>query len=385
MNEATAKEAGDNDPSYVPTIDLIDLLVPLLLHWRSLSAVAVTAGLIAAGIAFSMPKYYLSRTVFLPPQQQQSAASSALAQLGALSGLAGATAGIRTPGDQYVALLESQLVADRIIDAMGLMKVYEAEFRFEARDQLRSNSRISLGRKDGLITIDVEDRDPQRAADIANRYVDELRRLGNELALTEAQQRRAFMEQQLKLTRMKLAAAQSDLAASGFDQGALKADARAASESYARLRAEVAAAEIRLKSLQLRLSDNTPEVRASASTLEALRNQLARAEVGNGDPKQGHNYISKFREYKYQETLFELFARQYEAAKVDESREGALIQVVDVAKPAEWKSRPRRAVIVIGGVLGATLAVALFIVMRHLTVRRSGNSIRERVRAARAA
>ena len=323
-------------------IELLDLALPLVQHWRLLVLAPLLLGLAALGGTFLIQPTFTSRTVFLPPQQQQSAAASAIASLGALSGLAGAAAGIKSPADQYVALLQSTTVADRLIDEFKLMQVYDRKFRFETRKELAENARISLGKKDGLITVEVDDVDPQRAADIANRHVDELRRLGAQLALTEAQQRRVFFENQLKKTRDDLTAAQQALQASGFNPGALKAEPKAAAEGYARMRAEVTAAEVRLQTLRRNYSDTTPEVAQAQATLGALRAQLSRVEAST-DLTGGPDYVSKFREFKYQETLFELFSRQYELARLDESREGALIQVVDVAQPAEHKSKPKRA------------------------------------------
>ncbi len=345
-------------------IDLLDLALPLLQHWKLLAFAPLLAGVAALGTTYLIQPTFSSRTVFLPPQQQQSAAASVVASLGALSGLAGAAAGIKSPADQYVALLQSTTVADRLIDEFKLMQVYEREYRFETRKELAGNTRISLGKKDGLITVEVDDVDPQRAADIANRQVDELRRLSAQLALTEAQQRRVFFETQLKKTRDALSTAQLALQASGFNPGALKAEPKAAAEGYARLRAEVTAAEVRLQTLRRNLSDTTPEVAQAQATLGALRAQLAKAEAST-DLTGGPDYVGKFREFKYQETLFELFARQYELARLDESREGAMIQVVDVAKPAEHKSKPKRALIAIATTLAALLLLAGFVVTRH--------------------
>jgi uncharacterized protein involved in exopolysaccharide biosynthesis len=345
-------------------IDLLDLALPLLQHWKLLVAAPLLAGVVALGGTYLIQPSFTSRTVFLPPQQHQSAAASALASLGALSGLAGAAAGVKSPADQYVALLQSVTVADRLVDEFKLMQVYESKFRFQARKALAENARVTLGKKDGLITVEVDDVDPQRAADMANRHVDELRRLTSGLALTEAQQRRAFFEGQLKKTRDDLTTAQQALQASGFNPGALKAEPRAAAEAYARLKAEVTAAEVRLQTLRRNLSDTTPEVAQAVTMLAALRAELAKAEAST-DPSGSQDFISKFREFKYQETLFELFSRQYELARLDESREGALIQVVDVAKPAEHKSKPKRAITALATTLAAGLLLSAFVIVRH--------------------
>jgi uncharacterized protein involved in exopolysaccharide biosynthesis len=345
-------------------ISLVDLARTLASNWKLLLIGPLLTGAAALGLTYAITPTFEAKTMFLPPQQQQSAAAAAIAQLGALSSLAGGAANIKTPADQYVALLQSTTVADRLIDEFKLQEVYDVEYRFLAREELARNVRVALGKKDGLITVEVEDASAQRAADMANRYIDELQHLTKRLALTEAQQRRVFFEKQLAQARDDLAKAQDELQASGFSAGALRADARASAEGYARLRAEATAAEVRLQTLRRNLADAAPEVQQTMSAVAALRSQLAKLEAAtdlNGSP----DYVSKFREFKYQETLFELMARQYELARVDESREGALIQVVDVAKPAERKSKPKRVLIAAAAVLASLILLAGFVFTRQ--------------------
>jgi len=303
---------------------------------------SLLVGLAALGLTFVVKPTFTARTVFLPPPSQQSAALAALGSLSGLSGLAGAAATGRSPAEQFVSLMLTRTVSDRIIDRFGLLQVYGEELRAEARKTLAESVRITLGRRDGLITVEVDDSDSQRAADMANAYIDELRKLSATLAVTEAQQRRAFFERQLARTKEALTKAQEALEASGVSAGTLRAEPKAAAESFARLRAEVMSAEVRLQMLRGSLSDNTPEVQRQAAAVNTLRSQLEALRT-SGDEREGPDYISKYREFKYQETLFELFSRQYEMARVDEAREGALIQVVELAEPAEKKSRPKRA------------------------------------------
>jgi capsule polysaccharide export protein KpsE/RkpR len=182
--------------------------------------------------------------------------------------------------------------------------------------------------------------------------------------VSDAQQRRKFFEQQLRQTQEKLVQAQQALQASGFTQGALKAEPKSAAEGYARLRAEVTAAEVRLQTLRGSLSDTAPEVQQQQNALTALRSQLARLEQ-TADARGGADYVGKYREFKYQETLFDLFAKQYELARVDESREGALIQVVDPATSPEKKSKPKRAIVALAATLSSALALIGFVLVRR--------------------
>jgi uncharacterized protein involved in exopolysaccharide biosynthesis len=359
--DPVARDGADSDDG----MDLFGLFEMLARHLKLLVAGPLLAGFVAFGVTYLSAPTFTAATTFLPPQQQQSAAASLLASLGPLAGLAGGAGGaIRGPADQYVALMQSVTVSDRIIDRFGLMQEYEVKLRMHARKALANSVRITVGKRDGLITVEVDDKSPTRAAEIANRYVDELRHMTSTIAVTEAQQRRVFFEQQLQQTKEKLTSAQLALESSGFSQGAIKAEPKAAAEGYARLRAEITAAEVRLQAMRGNLVDETPEVRQQQATVSALRSQMARMEQSS-DTRGGPDYVSKYREFKYQETLFELFARQYELARADESREGALIQVVDRATPPEWKSKPKRAITAIVVSLATALLLVVAVTMRY--------------------
>lgn len=338
-------------------ISLVELVTALWAHWKLIVGGSVLAGLIGFGLASLIPPTFTAKTVILPPQQQQSGVSAALSSLGSLAGLAGGA--VKTPADQYIAFMQSETIGNRIIDQYKLMEVYESKFRVDALKALSQRVRLQAGKKDGLITIEVDDESPQRSADIANSYVDGLRDLTNTLAVTEAQQRRVFFERQLDSAKTKLTQAQMALQGSGFNAGALKAEPKAAAESYAKLKAEVTSGEVKLQSLRGMLADNAPEVMQQQTTLAALRRQLASLEVST-PARTDVDYIGRYREFKYQETLFDLFAKQYELARVDESREGALVQVLDVATVPERKSKPKRGLIAMGSAVLIGMLACLF-------------------------
>lgn len=308
-------------------------------------------------LALVIPPVFTGRAAFISPQPQQGPAA-ALASLGALSSIAGVAAGVKAPIDQYVSLLQSVTIADRIVDKFKLREIYDKKLNVDTRKELWQRLHITSGKKDNLIVVEVDDTDPKRAADLANTFISELRILSNGLALTEAQQRRAFFEQHLNATRDRLSQAQLALQKSGVNAGALKNEPKSAAESYARTKALVAATEVRLSALRKTLSDNAVEVQQQVATLAGLRAQLNSIEKPTNNPGD-QDYVGAYREFKYQETLFEIYSRQFELAKLDESRDGLLFQVVDVASPPERKSKPKRAAITLGGVaLGALASLA---------------------------
>lgn len=369
MSEPTITGPVASDVSSEMTIsDMVQLIRARL---KVLTIVPLAAGLTALAASYLIPPSYTAATTFLPPQQAQSGAALALASLGPLAGLAGNAAGLSSSGDRYVSLMQSVTVSDRIIGQFKLLDVYNVTFGVDARKKLANNARFRFSKRDGLVTVEVDDTSPQRAADMANRYVEELRRLTGTLDLTEAQQRRAFFERHLKASREQLAQAQQALESSGLGTGALKAEPKAAAEAYARLRAEATAAELRLTLARGSMAESTPEVRQQLAVVSALRDQLALAERAT-EPTGGPGYVGKYREFKYREALFEIYARQFEVARADESRESALIQIVDPATPPERKSSPQRAVIAIMTTLAAALLLAVWVFFRHATRSKTG-------------
>ena len=349
-------------------ISLLDLLQVVVDNLRLLVLAPLAVGVLTLGYTYTIAPTFNATTTFLPPQQQQSGAAAMLAGLGALGGLAGAVGGIKSPTDQYVAFLKSNSVQDALIERFRLTDRYGSEFRTGTRAALAGNVQIASG-KDGLISIDASDTEPAFAAQLANAHVEELRILLNRIAVTEAQQRRLFFENQLNATKDNLVTAEQALKSSGVNSGVLNANPQAAVEGLARLTAGIRAQEIKLASMRGYLTESAPDFKQAQVEMAALRGQLARYEreqpVLAGDNKDASDYIAKYRDFKYQETLFELFTKQYEMARIDESREGSVIQVLDIAETPELKSKPKKAQIATVATLATGFAMLLFVFIRQ--------------------
>ena len=357
--------AGEPAPLADDEISLLDLLQVVVDNLRLLVLGPLAVGLVTLGITFAIAPTFTATTNFMPPQQQASGAASLLSSLGALGGLAGAASGLKSPADQYVAFLKSRTVEDALVDRFNLLERYEAKFRQDARKTLGANVQITSG-KDGLITVDASDEDPEFSAELANAHVEELGKLLSRLAVTEAQQRRVFFEKQLASAKDNLTKAEQALKASGVNSSALKASPAAAVEGLAKLKASIAAQEIKLASMRGYLAESAPDFKQAQTELAAMRAQMSRSEASEpGDAIGQSDYISKFRDYKYFETLYELFAKQYEIARVDESRDGAIIQVVDTAQPPEHKSKPQKAIIFLISLLASAFGLLMFVFVRQ--------------------
>jgi uncharacterized protein involved in exopolysaccharide biosynthesis len=344
-------------------ISLLDLLQVVADNLRLLVLGPLAAGLLALGISFAIPPTFTATTKIMIPQQQQGGAAAMLSSLGALGGLAGAASGLKNPGDQYVAFLKSRTVQDALVDRFKLLDLYEVKSREDARKGLDGNIVVASG-KDGLITIDASDKDAVFAAQLANGNVEELRNFLGRLALTEAQQRRVFFEKQLTNAKDNLTKAEQALKASGVNTGALKASPGAAVEGLAKLKAGITSQEIKLASMRGYLTESAPDFKQAQTELAAMRSQMSFAE--KAEPARGgdSDYVARYREFKYHETLFDLFAKQYEMARVDESREGAAIQVVDLAIAPERKVKPKKASMAITATLASGFALLLFVFIR---------------------
>jgi len=358
-NEGTSTEG---------TVDFLDvLLVVTRARWR-IGLVVTVAALLSVMLALLLPRYYKGKTTLLPPQSNQQSTNLLAGQLTALTGLNPRDLGVKNQNDLYVGLLKSESIANSLIVRFKLQEVYRRHRLVDARARLAKLSDINAG-KEGLITITVQDRDPKRAADLANGYVEELQRLSQGLALTEAGQRRMFFEQQIRKCRQELDEAQAALAETQRRTGVIEveANAKALVEQIGIVRGQLSAKEAEAQSMRAFATKDNPDLRFAAEQATALRAQLAKLERGAGDGDSGSTgklsagaveYARKWRDVKYQETLFELLSTQYESARLDEAKEGTVFQVVDKASPPEKPSFPPRLLIVAGvTVLGGILAV----------------------------
>ncbi len=362
-NANSNAQASMGDMQDDDEISLLDLLQVVVDNLRLLVLGPLVCGLAALGYSFTIPPSYTAKTQFLPPQQQQSSTASMLASLGALGGLAGAATSLKSPADQYIAFMKSVSVQDALIERFKLVEKYEAKLKTDARLALTGSVRIASG-KDGLIGVEVDDKDPKFAADLANAHVDELRNLLARLAVTEAQKRRMFFEKQLQITKENFTKADLALKASGINSSVLKSSPASAVEAVARFKAGISVQEVKLGTMRNYLTESSPDFKLALSELASLKSQLSKAEKEEPASNGATDYVAKYREFKYQETMFELFAKQFELAKVDESREGAEIQVLDVAEPPERNAKPKKTMIAVITTVASGFALLLFVFIR---------------------
>lgn len=342
-------------------LQLTDYLVILSKKRRFILCFSVCACVLAAGIVLILPNQYTAETAILPPAQS-SASATIMSQLGgggALGAAAGASLGLKNPADLYVSLFRSRTVEDDVIQRFGLLGRYHKKIASDGRKAFEEHSRVALGAKDGLIRISVTDRDPNLAAEITNFYVDAFRKLSANLAISEASQRRLFFQQQLLEAKENLATADEALKGTQQSTGVVQIDSQTKSliESAAALRAQIVAKDVQLQGMRTYATDDNPQMLETKQELAALQAQLGKLGGSDQDsglmvpkgkiPEAELEYIRRLRDVKYYDTMSELIARQLEMAKLDEARQGAVVQVVEAAIAPDKKSAPKRTIIVL--------------------------------------
>jgi tyrosine-protein kinase Etk/Wzc len=380
-------EHAEQDSHIAPepkSFDLFDFLLVLSEYRKTITLSIGISTAIGILICIFVRPTFTATAIILPPQQGQSLATM-MGQLSALASLAGAAGGnnaFKTPADMYIGILESRTIADNLISKYHLQELYKARGMEDARLALKNNSRFLAG-KDGLIHINVEDHDPNRASELTNAYVDELYSMNSHLAITEAAQRRVFFDQELADEKSALGTAEEELKKTAQQTGIIHLGGQAESiiRSLAVLRAEIASREVEINSMRMFATEQNPVTVRIREEINALRQQLSKLE---NDPRSQEltdtvgisvermpavslEYVRKLRDVKYHETLYELLAKQYEAARIDEAKAAPVIQVVDRAVPPDKKSGPHRLWILLGcGLMGFVIGYVVAIVTRAL-------------------
>ena len=344
-------------------ISLIDLAITLAKHKKLIIGAPLIVAIVVAIYSFFIPPIYTADVQMLPPQQQSSA-SAMLSQLGALGGMAGA-AGIKNPNDTYVAMLKSRTIQDSMIKRFKLQAVYKTKTPEKTRTALNGATKVTVG-KEGIIGISVDDESPQRAAILANGYVDALQQMTQIFAVTEASHRRLFYEKQLLQAKHNLGDAEIALKQLQEKTGIIHLDSQAqlGIGTAANIKGQIAMKEVELGAMRTFATGNNPDLVRTQQTISGLQAQLAKIETGTVSsskvPETGLEYIRKTRDFKYAETIYEVLAKQFEMAKIDEAKESSVIQVLDKAMPPEQKSKPKRSMMVLIAALATGFLTILY-------------------------
>jgi tyrosine-protein kinase Etk/Wzc len=355
MQQPDTSGAGSSSPSPPPSV--LDYLLVIAKHRRMIFLTTFGAALITALITLLLPSIYTAKAMVIPIDDDKGGMSVLMSQLSGLAGMAGAAGGAigaKTTGNLYVTMLKSETVKDPIIDRFKLIDLYEAKYRSDVYKKLDEIAVVSLGKKDGVVTIMVDDKDPKRVADMANAYVEELGKLAAGLNMAGAGKNRLFLEKRIAEARADLSRAEDALKNFQSKNKAISVtdQAQATIAGVAQLRAQLAIKEVELGTLKRQFTDTSQEVKTARAMVANLRAQIGGLEgkgggtssmptVGNM-PQLGQEYMRLMREFKIQEAVVEMLTKQYEVSKLSETKDVAPFQVLQKATVPERRTKPKR-------------------------------------------
>ncbi|BDV43452.1 polysaccharide chain length determinant protein [Geotalea uraniireducens] len=386
QQQSTETNHGFSDPS--ETLDILEYLEIIAARKKVIIYTTGIAFLLSVVVSFSLPKIYSSTAMILPPQQDPGMLGLMVGQMGGsgMANLANDLLGAGNSADTYVSILNSNAVSDAIIDRFNLMKVYDDRYRFDTYKSLDKNVDISAGKKDGIISITVEDEDPQRAANMANAYVEELEKLTVQLNVTGASENKNYLEQRLVKSKGDLSKAEDAVKdfQSKYKMVSVSDQAAATIEGIAQIKAQLVSQEMQLAVLRRQFTDSSDEVISTKTSIANLKSQLDRLEgsrAGGAIPGVGavpelkEQYIRLMREFKIQEALVELLTKQYEMTKLSEAKDVTSIQVIQHARVPDKKTKPKRLIIIMSATFLGGISAILYIVMRNCFANMQSNDI----------
>lgn len=358
-------------------ISLIDIFKIFWNRRKLITGFTVLFAFISLGYSLSLSPVYRAECRILPPGQGGSRSSSLLAQMGGLADFIGISGG-STSGQLMIGILQGDTVVDAIIDRFDLMKQYDQEIRLRMREKVvKSILEVESDSKSGIISVAALDEEPDRAAELANAFVEELQKQLQGLSLTEASQRRVFFETQLRQSQEALSEAEDAMLRYQQSSGivVLEPQMQALLSAITNLRAQIAAKNVEISALSTYAKRDNPQLKVARSELEAMNKELQRLEAeqrkagtaNEGDvlssisqvPELGMEYQRYARDLKFATAMYEMMLRQVEAAKLDEAKDYSTVQIIDPAKAPDYKFKPRRArICIIGTVLGMFLGLA---------------------------
>jgi len=353
-------------------INLLDLFQVVLKRKKMIAQIVAGAIVLSVVVSLLLPKMFTATARILPPQEASGGVSALLSQTGGmLGGLAGGLIGGGSSSDLYVGILQNRSIADNLIDKFDLHELYGRKYREDIYKKLAKLTSISVSRKDQIISVAVEDREPRRAADMANAYVQMLDKINRTVNITAGHRKRVFLENRLKTVKEDLAKAETALKEFQEEHKivALEEQAKAAIEGAAKIKGEIITTETELEVLKQFGTERQNEAVMLKSKITELQRQLDKIETGipgnnplkstnpgkensnlfipfNKMPALGLELMRLMREAKIQEKVFELMTTQFEMAKIEEAKDVNTIQVLDEAVAPDKKSKPKRRLIV---------------------------------------
>lgn len=377
---------------------LFEYLTVLFKHKKLIGTITGGACILSVIISLLLPKVYTAKVSILPPhnsplQDMGFSLMSPGPSIGSGSGIGGLL-GAGSPADLWVGILKSRTVKDSIIERFNLVKIYDAKTLDETREVLNERVQVSKQKKEEIIVVAVDDEDPEKAAAMANAFVEELDRVNKNVVMTSGKKARIFIEKRLDEATSLLSKTEEDIRSFQERNKVFKLEeqSKAMIEAIGAVKGQLIAKEVALQTLLSYASASNPEVKLLKTEIAELKSKLKELDEGGAEhgkdifipsakiPSISLKYVRFLRDAKFEETLFQLLTQQYEMARIQEAKDSPTVQVLDVAVPPQEKSRPKRAFIVLASTFTAgLLAVFLAFVSERLQAENTDGSIARRL------
>jgi uncharacterized protein involved in exopolysaccharide biosynthesis len=341
--------------------------------------------IVVTTLALLSPKWYKSTASVFPAEKADLFGLEGISSLAknfsparALSALGG-----NPELDRYMAILKSGRVLGAVIEKFALARVYEISSYINEKTtkELLNNTEFTV-ESEGNLTITVYDKDPQRAADMANFFVEMLNKTNSELQALNARGNRQFIEERHKKNMVDLAAAEDSLRVFQKRYGiiAMPEQTEASIKAAAEITAQLALKEVHVGVLRRTQSTDNPAVVAGQIEIDELRNKLSQmgssgAGIGkemkvfvpfNKVPDLGMEYLRRYRDVEIQYKILQFITPLYEQAKVEERRQTPSVIVLDKAGPAERKAKPKVSLYGLIALVSSLLVSILYVFFKEL-------------------
>lgn len=360
-----------NNPIPPGEVDLFSALAILLAHRRMIARNVALAALFFIVLGLIWPPTFTARTTLLPPDKQEQQDWLNLLNNSPLVRFAVPQA--RSTSELFLEILGSRSVGSGVlhhpiaIDSAetSLAKIWEIESEEKALKKLYRRTTVSTTEQ-GMIEIAVEMESPELAAAIANAFVAELDRVNQEKSVSAARNSRRYIEAQLENTSKQLTQLADSLTQFQTRYGAIGLDEqmRAVMEQAGAIKGNMIAKQVQLDLMRRSMRPDNPALAAQAAEIAALENQYQNLQTGKPASNELHaEYLIPFaempelsrrlaeltREVKVQETIWQLLNQQYYQAKIQEARDTPTVQVLDRALPPEFRTQPKRLLLLLIG------------------------------------
>jgi tyrosine-protein kinase Etk/Wzc len=371
------------DPSTIPptpaaeNVGIQDYFAVIARRRRLIAGITVVAAVVTAIVSLFLPNIYTARAKILPPQQQGGLLSAAMMQ-GALAAIGGDLIGESKTAKLYAEMLRIESLRDPIIDRFKLHDVYGKKYREDVYKAMDKKILIATV-KEGIITISVDDKDPKRAADMANGLVSELKKLTTSMSMTVAGNNKGFFEERIAKSREELTRAENDLKSfqSRYKTVDASQQATLSVTAISQLTAQLNSQEIELSILRRTYADSSQKIKATQQSIGVLKDKIATLQNAGGSvalpgfekiPERGQEYLHLMRRFKTAEAVYDMLVKQYEVSKLNAENDVSAIQVLQQAKvPDKWSKPKRGFIITMITFIAFLFSLCCAFVMEHCT------------------